>query len=207
MIPRHITDAPLPYLLFEPGSAQPAPLVLFLHGAGERGQDLGLVATQGLPAVLLKQSPFPEPVRVIAPQCPADSWWTLELAALRDLLDNALARYPSDRIYLTGLSMGGYGSWHLAQQHPERFAALVPICGGGIRPLAGRLKGLPIWAFHGDQDEVVPLSVSQEMVEAVNAAGGSARLTVYSGVGHDSWSRAYAEPELYRWLLSHRQGT
>lgn len=209
MTHKHITDSPLPYLLFDPGSAQPAPLVLFLHGAGERGHDLGLVATQGLPAALLKQSPFPEPVRVIAPQCPADSWWTLELTALSELLDEALTRYPSDpaRVYLTGLSMGGYGSWHLAQKYPERFAALAPICGGGIPPLAGRLKGLPIWAFHGDQDEVVPLTVSQAMVAAVNAAGGSARLTVYPGVGHDSWSRAYGEPELYRWLLSQKLGT
>jgi predicted peptidase len=193
----------LPYLLYEPeGSAERQPLLLFLHGAGERGDDLELLKVYG-PSKELESHPLP--FIVISPQCPADSWWTLELEALARLLEDALARYSADpaRIYLSGLSMGGYGAWHLAEKLPERFAALAPVCGGGIAPLAEKLVKLPIWAFHGAKDEVVPLEESVRMVEAVRAAGGDAKLTVYPEAGHDSWTQTYANPELYRWLLSH----
>lgn len=193
----------LPYLLYTPEEgAGRQPLLLFLHGAGERGSDLGLKA-HGPPKVL---ETGPLPFIVLSPQCPADSWWTLELTALAKLLTDALARYPADpaRVYLSGLSMGGYGAWHLAEKFPDRFAALAPVCGGGIVPLAGKLE-LPIWAFHGAKDEVVPLAESVRMVEAVRAAGGDAKLTIYPEAGHDSWTETYANPELYRWLLKQRR--
>ena len=198
----------LPYWRYAPSELPGrVPLVLFLHGAGERGHDGDAVKRHGLPRVLETRNPFAEPVLVLAPQCPEESWWTLELDALEALLDHALATEPvdSDRVYLTGLSMGGHGSWHLAQKCPKRFAALVPICGGGHTPLASRLTRLPIWAFHGAHDEVVPLSESQAMVEAVRRAGGNARLTVYEDLAHNAWSRAYDTPELYRWLLEQRR--
>ena len=215
MTPEQVTTGPLPYLLYKPETsttADPAsklPLVLFLHGAGERGSDLEKVTTQGLPTVLGAHAPFPEPALVVAPQCPAESWWTLELGALETLLDEVQAQHPVDtnRVYLTGLSMGGYGSWHLALKSPERFAALTPVCGGGISPLAHRLTALPTWVFHGADDRVVPLSASENMVEAVRNAGGQVKFTVYPDTGHDSWTRAYSEPELYTWLFAQRRGS
>jgi len=199
--------ATLRYLLYRPQGDGPTPLVLFLHGAGERGSDLERVKAHGLPKVLKTRDPFPEPALVVAPQCPVGSWWTLELGALSTLLDTLLETHPVDRtrVYLTGLSMGGYGAWRLALQTPERFAALAPVCGGGIPPLAHKLKGLPIWAFHGAEDTVVPLSESERIVAAVNRAGGNAKLTVYEGVQHDSWTPAYNTPELYTWMFAQRR--
>jgi len=209
MTPREITAAPLPHLLYTPetDSGTRAPLILFLHGAGERGADLQRVKAHGLPKVLAARNPFPEPAFVVAPQCSANSWWPLELAALEALLDEVQAQHPIDtvRIYLTGLSMGGYGAWHLALKNPARFAALIPVCGGGIPPLAHKLRALPIWAFHGADDAVVPLAASENMVDAVRKTGGQVRFTVYPGVGHDSWARAYDESELYPWMFAQRR--
>ena len=107
---------------------------------------------------------------------------------------------------VTGVSMGGYGTWQLAAHAPERFAAIAPICGGGNPAWAERLKRMPIWAFHGDEDEVVPLRETTSMIDAVRAVGGEPRLTIYPGVAHDSWTAAYATPELYEWLLAQRRG-
>ena len=205
MTPEKITTGPLPYLLYAPETEADArlPLILFLHGAGERGSDLDRVTTQGLPQLLPN---LPEPAFVVAPQCPASSWWTLELDALERLLGEVQENYPVDaaRVYLTGLSMGGYGTWHLALKNPTRFAALAPVCGGGIPPLAHKLNALPIRAFHGAEDDVVPPAASEKMVEAVTKAGGQANLTVYPGVGHNSWTRAYSEPDLYTWMFAQR---
>jgi len=124
---------------------------------------------------------------------------------LNGLLDEILASYKvdRDRVYLTGLSMGGFGTWALAAAHPERFAAIVPICGGGNPADAGRLKDLPIWVFHGAKDRAVPLERSEVMVNAIRKAGGSPKFTVYPEAGHDSWTGAYTDPELYKWLLKH----
>lgn len=196
------------YLLYLPEPRrQRWPLVLFLHGAGERGEDLSKLTAHGLPKLAALGQRFP--FIIASPQCPADSWWPWEVERLNLFLDHLLARYPVDaqRVYLTGLSMGGYGSWQLALRYPERFAALVPICGGGtaLPGLAARLARMPIWAFHGEDDAVVPLGESQRMVAAVNAAGGRARLTVYPGVGHNAWEAAYREPELYSWLVAQRR--
>ncbi len=179
------------------------PLLLFLHGAGERGNDLELVKKHGPPRLVAEGHDLP--FLVVSPQCPSRRWWSDDVLAA--LLDDAIARYRVDerRVYLTGLSMGGYGTWSLACERPERFAAIAPICGGGNRLLAHRLKDLPVWAFHGAQDDVVPLAETEKMVDAVKASGGKAKLTVYPHAGHDSWTATYANPALYKWLLKHRR--
>lgn len=179
------------------------PLVLFLHGSGERGDDLKKVTVHGPPKQAAQGKAFP--FILVSPQCPAGQSWDPE--TLNALLDEVMARYAvdADRVYLTGLSMGGFGTWELAARSPERFAAIAPICGGGWRRWARRLTNVPVWAFHGDQDRAVPLADGKEMVEAVTAAGGDATLTVYPGVGHDSWTRTYENPEFYAWLLRHHR--
>jgi len=197
------------YLLFLPEDygqeEKDWPLMLFLHGAGERGSDLQKVKVHGPPKIVEKQEDFP--FIVVSPQCPEGDWWDEKLDVLTNLLDDIVARYDvdTDRIYLTGLSMGGYGTWALASKYPERFAAIVPICGGGKRFMAYRLKDMPVWAFHGAKDSVVPLEESEEMVEAINDRGGNAKLTVYPDAGHDSWTKSYDNQELYDWLLEHRR--
>ena len=124
------------------------------------------------------------------------------------MLDDVLSRYPADaeRVYLTGLSMGGFGTWALAARSPERFAAIVPICGGGLPGKAGRLKDLPTWAFHGGRDRVVRPELSKRMVDAMKAAGAKkVELTIYPDAGHDSWTKTYDNPKLYEWLLKHKR--
>ena len=183
------------------------PLMLFLHGAGERGNDLNKVKVHG-PAKLIEQGKE-FPFIVVSPQCPADSWWTDQLDAMTALLDEVQSKYAVDpsRVYVTGLSMGGFGSWALGCRYPNRFAAVVPICGGGEWFLAERLKNVPVWAFHGAKDSVVPLRESQEMVDALKRAGGNVQLTVYPEANHDSWTETYNNPKLYEWLLSqHKAG-
>lgn len=201
------------YWLHLPIAAQlgtPCPLILFLHGAGERGDNLEQVKVHGIPKVVEQQPDFP--FITIAPQCPLDSSWPFELDALQALLDDALTNLPVDpaRCYLTGLSMGGYGTWALAAQCPERWAAIAPICGGGswlngFPQRVVRLVNLPVWAFHGARDPVVPLAESQRLVDALTANGGDAKLTIYPEAGHDSWSETYANPELYGWFLTHHR--
>jgi predicted peptidase len=178
------------------------PVLLFLHGAGERGSDIELVKKHGPPKLIQAGKEFP--FIVVSPQCPAGRWWEpFELAAL---LDEIEANYKVDKqkVYVTGLSMGGFGTWGLTAYQPNRFAAIAPICGGG-EPFTTRLYShVPTWAFHGDQDNVVPLARSESMVEALQRAGGTVKFTVYPGVGHDSWTETYANEDLYRWLLEHK---
>lgn len=196
------------YLLFLPEGYgkkdKKWPLILFLHGAGERGSNLNLVKKHGPPKIVQDKKDFG--FIVVSPQCPKDEWWPDKVETLTHLLDDIIAKYDVDesRVYLTGLSMGGYGTWSLGCAHPERFAAIVPICGGGRRFFAPRLKNTPVWAFHGAKDRVVPPSESEQMVKAVNGSGGSAKLTVYPDAYHDSWTKTYDNPELYEWLLKHR---
>lgn len=192
------------------GPAKHWPLILFLHGAGERGDDIERVKVHGPPKLAEKIADFP--FIVISPQCPSSESWNNDV--LNALLDHALATWAVDkqRVYLTGLSMGGFGSWSLALENPERFAAVVPICGGGT-PIAAHmygdsakgnaLKSLPFWAFHGALDTTVDPSESARMVESLRAIGCDVKYTIYPGVGHDSWVKAYDDPELYAWLLSH----
>lgn len=195
------------YLLFLPEGygekEQKWPLILFLHGAGERGDDLNKVKVHGPPKIVEggKDLPF----IVVSPQCPQEQWWSNEV--LINLLDDIESRYEVDkeRIYLTGLSMGGFGTWSLASSYPERFAAIAPICGGGEPILAGLLRDVPVWVFHGAKDELVPPKRSEEMVEAVRRKGGDVRLTVYPEAGHDSWTQTYQNEKLYDWFLSHRK--
>jgi predicted peptidase len=181
------------------------PVMLFLHGAGERGTDINKVKVHGPPKLIEQGRDLP--FIVVSPQCPSGSWWTEQLDALMALLDEVQSKQAVDvdRVYLTGLSMGGFGSWALGCRHPGRFAAIAPICGGGEWFLAERLKGVPVWAFHGAKDQVVPLRESQEMVAALQRAGGNAQLTVYPEAQHDSWTETYNNPKLYEWFLSHRK--
>ena len=205
----------LPYLLFLPkGYAKSRrrkwPLIMFLHGMGERGDDLNLIKKHGLPKILEEKEDFE--FIVVSPQCPLDSVWDLEAAALNALLDDIAAGYAIDasRIYLTGLSMGGFGTWRLAIAHPERFAAIAPICGGlqshvGLEDKIAVLKGVPVWAFHGAMDRVVPLAESAVLVHALKSFGGDVRFTIYPDAEHDSWTETYNNPELYAWFLSHKR--
>ena len=187
------------------------PVMLFLHGAGERGDgkgELDNVKKHGPPMLVEKKpnSPATQFI-IISPQCPVKQGWDVE--ALKGLLDEVVSSHKADpdRIYLTGLSMGGFGSWSMAAKYPDTFAAVAPICGGGSPANAGKIKHLPIWVFHGDKDTAVPLQKSQEMVDALKAAGAKeVEFTVYPGVGHDSWVKAYNDPKLYEWLLSHKRG-
>ena len=175
------------------------PLLLFLHGAGERGDDLELVKVHGPPKMIAQGRDFP--FVVISPQCPEDIWWSIE--TLHALINEVVETHRIDksRIYVTGLSMGGYGSWGLAYTYPDLFAAAVPICGGGEPEKAPLMKDIPTWVFHGAKDEAVPLQRSQEMVDALKAAGGNVRFTVYPEAGHvGAWENAYGDPELWDWL-------
>lgn len=188
---------------YETDESRKWPLLLFLHGAGERGADLGLVKLHGPPKLIENGRKFP--FVVISPQCPQDSRWAAP--ALEALIDSIQQRYRIDakRIYITGLSMGGHATWELALRHPERYAAVIPVCGAGDPSRADRLRDLPIWAFHGALDDVVPLRGSQDMIDAIKAAGGNARFTIYPHAGHDSWTETYANDEVYSWLLQQRR--
>ncbi len=201
-------NAKLEYLLSLPAdygkSTKDWPLVLFLHGAGESGSDLARVKTHGPPKLVEANGPFP--FILVSPQSPGRGW---NPDVLNGLLDSVMKEYrvDQDRVYLTGLSMGGYGTWALAAAHPERFAAIAPICGGGNTKDAPKLARLPIWVFHGGKDNTVPLKRSEEMVEAIKAAGGNPKFTVYPEAGHDSWTATYDNPEFWKWLLAQKRGT
>lgn len=185
-------------------SDQEWPLMLFLHGAGERGDDVSRLAVNG-PPMLIETGEWDFPGIVVSPQCPKGHWWSApeELLALEALLDSIEAQYRVDstRVYLTGLSMGGFGSWALAAHAPDRFAAVAPICGGGDPLMAHKLKEMPIWVFHGARDNVIPVERSEQMVDALKSKGAAPRFTIYPEEGHGSWVPAYQDPELYRWFL------
>ena len=210
--------ARLDYLLYLPegyrkNSTNAWPLMLFLHGAGERGTNLNAVKVHGPPKLVdgKKKLPF----ILVSPQCPLDETWQND--ALLALLDDVIAKHNVDtsRVYVTGLSMGGYGTWSLGTRFPERFAAVVPICGGGEQiPVLlaspekkAAMKEMGVWAFHGAKDPVVPLEESQRMTNALMRAGcKDVKLTVYPDLQHDSWTRAYEEADLWNWFLAHRRG-
>ena len=211
------------------GAEAKPPVILFLHGAGQLGSD-GVRQTEiGLPAVLRERADFP--ALVVMPQAPRGAWWgtpEIERMALA-ALEAAVAEFGGDpqRFYLTGLSLGGYGTWALAYRHPKRFAALVPVCGGittsrrrmpapDWHPAATHpddpwaetarvIADIPVWAFHGAEDRRVPTEESRRMVAALTAAGAEPRYTEYPGVGHNSWIPAYREEGLYEWLFAQRR--
>ncbi len=199
----------LSYLLYLPkgygtNKTKRWPLILFLHGSGERGDDLDKVMTNGPPRLVSEGKVMP--FIIVSPQAPEHSSWDPD--ALNALLDEVEHQYAvdQDRVYLTGLSMGGSATWRLAAAHPERFAAIAPICGVGDPGMAPRLAHLPTWVFHGAKDDVVPLRESQEMVDALKSVGNEARLTIYPDAGHDSWTPTYDNPALFEWFLSHKRG-
>lgn len=194
----------LRYLLWMPRpQAKPVrgwPLVIFLHGSGERGNDLSKVKVHGFPKAAAAGADLP--FVLVAPQVPAGLAWDSD--ALDSLRADLVARLPvdPDRVLMTGLSMGGIGTWNYAVDFPDRLAGIAPVCGFGDSDRAARLARLPIWAFHGARDDAVPLAPDQEMVDAVRAAGGNPRFTVYPDVGHNAWDPAYADPQLVEWLLA-----
>jgi predicted peptidase len=202
------------YVIYTPPGfkkEQVYPVVLFLHGSGERGTDNKKQLRVGLgPA--LREDPTRCPAIVIFPQAeskarmPIEVWAPTQPDGKRALsmLDRTTQEYKidADRVYLTGISMGGMGSWRQAMADPDRWAAVVPICGGGNSAQASVLVQMPIWCFHGGADLVVPTAFSRQMINALKKAGGEPKYTEYPGVGHDSWSQAYREPELWSWLFA-----
>jgi predicted peptidase len=218
------------YQVYVPGDFQSKkvwPVILFLHGSGERGSD-GLLQTDiGLPHAI-RQNSARFPFIVVIPQCSRDMTWSAPDMRAQALaaLDKSLKEFHGDRrrVYLTGLSMGGYATWEFAINQPGRFAALVPVC-AGVRPpgdwpdlrvnlgsdskdsdpyaeVARRIGQTPVWIFHGDADDSVPVQEARHMTAALKAAGAEFKYTEYPGVGHNSWDKAYAEPDLVPWLLS-----
>ena len=219
------------YVVFVPmgwSAEQKWPIVLFLHGAGERG-DEGLAQSDVGLGKAIRTHPDRFPAVVVMPQCRKNNWWqapAMEAQALA-ALDAALKEFNGDpeRTYLTGLSMGGYGSWDVAAKVPNRFAAVAVVCGGILMPAAAKAQhdvpqpdsadpyadtakkvaGLPIWVFHGGADPTVPVTESRKMVEALKALNADVRYTEYDGVGHNSWDKAYGEPEFPTWLFAHKR--
>ncbi len=183
------------------------PLMIFLHGAGERGSDISKVKAWGIPKLIEEGRKFP--CVVVSPQCPLGQYWSTDLMAetLIHFIENLEKKYNIDksRIYLTGLSMGGYGSWKLAMDHPNKFAAVAPVCGDGNVANAKFLKNTPVWTFHGAKDMVVPISGTRAIVEKLQNAGGDVKFTIYPEVGHNSWENAYADQKLYDWMFSQKR--
>ena len=179
------------------------PLVIQLHGAGERGdgqESLSLVDFHGFSKIIADKE---YPCMFVMPQCPTDSFWAARVESIIAFVHQLIENFDIDphRIYLTGLSMGGFGTWYTATARPDLFAAIVPVCGGGMAWCASVLK-MPIWVFHGACDTVVSPTQSDEMVAALQAAGADVRYSRLDGVGHDVWNYAYNE-ELLNWLLEH----
>ena len=212
----------VPYRLLKPANIDPAkkyPLVVFLHGAGERGTDNQRQMTHGVAAFASKDALEKYPCFLIAPQCPNNVKWVnvdwgadshtipkemTEPSRLTvELVEKMLKDQPIDpkRVYITGLSMGGYGTWDLLARRPDLFAAAAPICGGADEATAEKIKHLPIWCFHGDKDTVVKTARSRNIIAAIEKAGGKPKYTEYPGVSHNSWGPAYADPELLKWLF------
>uniref|UniRef100_A0A7C2NWN0 Phospholipase n=1 Tax=Schlesneria paludicola TaxID=360056 RepID=A0A7C2NWN0_9PLAN len=200
------------YLFFLPvdygKTDQKWPLLVCLHGSGESGDDLEKVKSHG-PPKLVETRPGDFPFVIVSPQVrddevPAIDRWQPRFIA--ELVEHVASHYAvdRDRIYLTGLSMGGFGTIRTLAQYPDLFAAGAPICGGGWDYYARQLKEVPLWFFHGDNDRAVPVELSTVLVKAIRREGGRPRLTVYENVDHDSWTATYDNPELYRWLLSHK---
>ncbi|NDJ55302.1 MAG: prolyl oligopeptidase family serine peptidase [Chloroflexi bacterium] len=214
----HYTDSNgtlLGYLQYLPAEASDdsaLPLLLFLHGAGQRGEALELITEHGIPKIVAAPPIDPFPFIAISPQCPSNRWWSHYSAALVALFRHAVDSLPVDpqRVYLTGISMGGQACWDVAatDRFGDQLAALAPI--SPLRPglhepevVADALADVPIWLFHGDADPIVPIEESQVMVRALRAAGADIQFTVYPGVEHDAWTQTYDNPHLYEWFLAH----
>ncbi len=186
---------------YEKEATKKFPLLIFLHGAGERGSDLEMVKKHGPPKLITagKELPF----IVVSPQCPTNERWSVDV--LNGMYKHVTKKYRVDkeRVYLTGLSMGGFGTWEWAIDSPGKFAAIAPICGGGDPKKVAALKEMPVWVFHGGKDPVVPIKLSQDMVDALKAIGSEVKFTIYPEAGHDSWTETYDNPELFKWFLQY----
>ena len=194
------------YLPKDYNESEKYPLVLFLHGAGERGGDLDLACCHGF-MQHVKEEDRDYPFIIVAPQCPQDTYWGRYTESLLAFLDDICDTLPVDRerVYLTGLSMGGTGTWMLAMAAPERFAAIAPVCGSGIYWYGCALVDTPVYMYHGDCDDIVPVQESVSMLNAINKRGGNAQLKICYGVGHNAWDIAYEGDELANWFLRHRK--
>ena len=202
------THFPFQYVQYLPKDFDPKknyPLVFFLHGAGERGEDLELGSRHGFMKHVREGREYP--FIFVAPLCPADRYWGCYTESLLAFLDEICETLPvdRDRVYLTGLSMGGTGTFMLAMADPGRFAAIAPICGSGICWNGGILKDLPVLMYHGDCDHIVPIQESVTMLNAINKNGGNAQLKICNGIKHGVWNVAYDGDELVNWFLSHRR--
>lgn len=202
-------DGKLSFLQYLPEGYEEAakaslPLVVFLHGAGERGDNLDLLKKHGPPMVAMNGHGFP--FILAAPQCPQGRWWNPdEVIALTKHLAETL-KVDTKRIHLTGISMGGFGTWACLAKEPGLYASGVPICGGGDPAKAQTIKDIPIWTFHGNKDEAVPVAKTEEMERAIREAGGKKLLaTYYPEEGHESWIPAYADPALFAWMMLQHQ--
>ena len=200
----------LGYFIYEPDNRknEPLPLIIFLHGAGERGDGkskLERVKVHGIPKYIANGMEFP--AVVLCPQCPENLVWNNIVIQLKKLIDKVIADYNIDphRVSITGISMGGYGTWEMGITFPDYFSAIAPICGGSFYWRGGNLVKMPVWAFHGDKDDMVPVENSISMVDSVNGAGGNAKLTVFHNVGHGSWDDAYLHTDLINWLISQKR--
>lgn len=194
------------YVIRTPRGFDPSkkyPCLLFLHGAGTRGTDMSKLLGNPFFTATERYEDFP--FVTVAPLCHEYTWLDLfEQVTRLAKYARALPYVDADRFYCMGTSMGGYGTWLLAESHPELFAAIVPICGGGVCWSASQLKNVPVWAFHCQGDPVVMVSESEHMVDWTNRFGGNARLTVYPDAKHNAWDATYANPEVFSWLLSHK---
>lgn len=228
-----VDGKPYRYVVYVPAEFDPAkrwPVLMFLHGSGERGDDGMRQIEVGLGRAI-RWNPERFPMIVVFPQAPPDTQWLgAEARFAMMAMEQSIGEFSgdTDRLYLTGLSLGGYGVWHLALEHPGRFAALVPVCGGIVKPesadsvrqspltadaqepwafTASRVTETPVWIFHGGGDDVIPPSESQRMREELEKAGGNVRYTEFPDVGHDAWDPAYANEELWAWLLRQRRSS
>jgi len=216
----------LPYRLLKPlaiESGKKYPLIVFLHGAGERGTDNEKQLVHGVPQFAAKENREKYPCFLIAPQCPvAQRWVEVDWSAdshsqpkepgeagrmTLELIEKTIKELAIDpkRIYITGLSMGGYGAWDLIARKPDLFAAAAPVCGGADEATAAKIKHIPVWAFHGAKDTAVKPARSRNMIAALEKAGGKPKYTEYADVGHNSWDNAYKDPKFYEWLFQQRK--
>ena len=193
------------YLLYLPPEYEQQdawPLMLFLHGADERGDDLERITVHGPPKLINQGKHFP--MVIASPQCAEYCLWNPQV--LMKLIEGIVQTHKIDttRIYLTGLSMGGHGAWTLAMEYPDVFAALVPICGWGDPDSVKKIKHVPTWTFHGVKDTIVPITGTQKLVDALRATDSDVKFTVYPDAYHDSWTETYENPELYEWLFKQK---
>lgn len=216
----------LQYRLGTVGNGEKLPLLVFLHGAGERGEDNVAQLKHGVGDLVAWCQKEEQGCHILVPQCPRNGWWSNTEGNFKDpegiamkaepawtmalvfgVLDDLVAKggVDPDRIYITGLSMGGYGTFDAVCRRPRLFAAAMPVCGGGDPRQAAAIKDVPMWVFHGGKDEVVPPAMSRAMVRSIKAAGGSPKFRCYREAGHDSWGATYSDPDVWTWLFGMRK--